>query len=211
MLSACNYSMKTISLARRTLPTLGAIPTTTSTRGYSTARHGYQPGEARPERSILITGALGQLGMEIAAKLRSMYGSGSVLVTDIRKASDDVYNAGPYRYLDVLDQKRMEKIVVEHNVDSIVHLSCLLSAIGEKQVDKALMVNNGGTENVLAVAKQHGLSVFCPRYCALNHSSCCVFASTLNFYNGLSDCYVVRASSRVFVSQDTCIICMSCD
>eukprot|EP00041_Stephanoeca_diplocostata_P037002 m.1379431 g.1379431 ORF g.1379431 m.1379431 type:complete len:377 (+) comp24965_c1_seq6:279-1409(+) len=162
MLSACNYSMKTISLARRTLPTLGAIPTTTSTRGYSTARHGYQPGEARPERSILITGALGQLGMEIAAKLRSMYGSGSVLVTDIRKASDDVYNAGPYRYLDVLDQKRMEKIVVEHNVDSIVHLSCLLSAIGEKQVDKALMVNNGGTENVLAVAKQHGLSVFCP-------------------------------------------------
>lgn len=54
--------------------------------------------------------------------------------------------------------------MVEHNIDSIIHLSCLLSAVGEKQVEKALMVNNGGTENVLSVAKQHGLSVFCPRY-----------------------------------------------
>lgn len=64
---------------------------------------GYQPGEARAERSILITGALGQLGMEIAANLRSKFGRGSVLVTDIRKASDEVYDAGPYRWKDMVD------------------------------------------------------------------------------------------------------------
>jgi threonine 3-dehydrogenase len=56
----------------------------------------------------------------------------------------------------------MEKIVVEHNVDSVVHFSALLSAIGEERPDIALQVNNTGTQNVLTLAARHNLAVFCP-------------------------------------------------
>jgi threonine 3-dehydrogenase len=53
----------------------------------------------------------------------------------------------------VLDYPRLEKIVVEHNIDKVVHLSALLSAVGERDVAKALKVNNGGVQNVLELAR----------------------------------------------------------
>eukprot|EP00039_Didymoeca_costata_P023850 m.8538 g.8538 ORF g.8538 m.8538 type:complete len:363 (-) comp3913_c0_seq1:118-1206(-) len=114
--------------------------------------------------TYLITGSLGQLGMEIAAKLRAQHGIDSVLCTDIRKP-DKSQNAtleGPYRYLDVLDEHRLEKIIVEHEIDVVFHLSALLSAVGEQYPEKAMRVNNDGTKNVLEMAKIHKLKVFCP-------------------------------------------------
>ena len=62
----------------------------------------------------------------------------------------------------MLDIKRMEKLIVEHRVDAVVHLSALLSAIGEEQPHVALEVNNVGTQNVLELSRKHNLTMFCP-------------------------------------------------
>lgn len=44
-------------------------------------------------------------------------------------------------------------MVVDKGIDTIVHYSALLSAIGEQNVPLALQVNCRGVENVLEVAK----------------------------------------------------------
>jgi threonine 3-dehydrogenase len=56
----------------------------------------------------------------------------------------------------------MAKAVVEHRVDTIVHLASLLSATGEKDPALALKVNNEGLQNVLELARVHGCKVFAP-------------------------------------------------
>ena len=52
--------------------------------------------------------------------------------------------AGPFFYADVMDYRRLESLVVDHRIDWIFHLSALLSAVGEKNVQQALAVNNIG-------------------------------------------------------------------
>lgn len=109
----------------------------------------------------MVTGSLGQLGMEMVYKLRPM--CNFVMATDIRKPDPSMnLDQTNYRYLDVLDIKRMEKLIVEHRVDAVVHLSALLSAIGEEQPHVALEVNNVGTQNVLELSRKHNLTMFCP-------------------------------------------------
>lgn len=44
-------------------------------------------------------------------------------------------------------------MVVNHNIDSIIHFSALLSAVGEANVPLALKVNAEGVQNILEVAK----------------------------------------------------------
>ena len=47
----------------------------------------------------------------------------------------------PYIYADVTDMKDMHSIVVNNNIDTVVHFSAILSALGEKDVQKALAVS----------------------------------------------------------------------
>ena len=49
---------------------------------------------------------------------------------------------GPYVYADVLDLKHLHSIVVNYQIDWVVHFAALLSAIGEKQPRKALDVSS---------------------------------------------------------------------
>ena len=61
-------------------------------------------------RRILITGALGQIGMELLDALQTKFGSENVIASDIRESED--VDASDFRYekLDVLDSERMESI-----------------------------------------------------------------------------------------------------
>ena len=43
-------------------------------------------------------------------------------------------------YVDVMDPKHLQSIVVNHGIDWLVHFSALLSAVGENNVPKALEV-----------------------------------------------------------------------
>uniref|UniRef100_A0A0N5B115 L-threonine 3-dehydrogenase, mitochondrial n=1 Tax=Syphacia muris TaxID=451379 RepID=A0A0N5B115_9BILA len=110
---------------------------------------------------VLITGALGQLGRGLASALRFMYGQNSVYITDIVKAPNDPTIA-PFFYLDILNASSIAEAVVNYNIDTIVHFSALLSAVGENNVPLAIQVNGQGVQNILEVAKNHKVKVFIP-------------------------------------------------
>ncbi|CAJ0588278.1 unnamed protein product [Cylicocyclus nassatus] len=118
---------------------------------------------ANPEPPrVLITGSLGQLGRGLNTVYKYMYGEGCVTMTDIVKLPTNAVDVSDYAYLDVLNRERIEQMVVDKGIDTIVHYSALLSAIGEQNVPLALQVNCHGVENVLEVAKRHNLKIFIP-------------------------------------------------
>eukprot|EP00048_Salpingoeca_helianthica_P015671 m.227935 g.227935 ORF g.227935 m.227935 type:complete len:351 (-) comp17362_c0_seq1:45-1097(-) len=132
-----------------------AVPSIFTTRAMGTS------GNKKPK--ILVTGAMGQLGSELIGVLRGQYGVESVIATDIRiPRPEHSLSQGPYFYGDVLDYKNMESLVVNNRVDWVFHLSALLSAVGEKNVQQALAVNNVGFQNMLELSRVHNLRIFCP-------------------------------------------------
>jgi threonine 3-dehydrogenase len=109
-----------------------------------------------------LPGGLGQLGMACAQLMRSKYGSENVILSDIIKPSDQIVNDGPYIFADILDFKGLQKAVVTHRIDWIIHFSALLSAIGEQNVSLAVRVNIEGMHNMVELAKQYRLRIFVP-------------------------------------------------
>ncbi len=105
-------------------------------------------------RRILVTGASGQIGSELTPRLREIYGKENVIASDLRNPMKD---DGPFELLDVTDAKKLDEIVVEHAIDSIVHLAALLSASGEQRPNVAWHVNINGLYNVLEVARNRKL------------------------------------------------------
>ena len=69
-------------------------------------------------------------------------------MSDIRKP-DETVGPSPYRYIDVMNKSLLEQVIVEQKIDWVIHFSALLSAIGEKFMDKALAVNIVGFQNVI--------------------------------------------------------------
>ncbi|XP_036216789.1 L-threonine 3-dehydrogenase, mitochondrial [Bactrocera oleae] len=127
----------------------------------SSRRTRHSKADSRPPK-VLITGGLGQLGMECAKLLRSQYGADSVVLSDIIKPSQEVIESGPYIFADILDFKGLQKIVVDNRIDWLIHFSALLSAIGEQNVPLAVRVNIEGVHNVIELAKQYNLRIFVP-------------------------------------------------
>jgi threonine 3-dehydrogenase len=68
----------------------------------------------------------------------------------------------PFAYLDILNKDAIQECVVNYNIDTIVHFSALLSAVGESNVPLALEVNTHGVQNVLEVARLYKLKIFIP-------------------------------------------------
>jgi hypothetical protein len=66
---------------------------------------------------VLVTGGLGQIGTELIPLLRSKYGPNNVIATDVRKTE----LPPPFYYLDILKISEMERLVVENNVDWLIH------------------------------------------------------------------------------------------
>ncbi|CAE1152451.1 TDH [Acanthosepion pharaonis] len=111
---------------------------------------------------ILITGSLGQLGFGLAKVMRQRYGKNNVILSDIIKPNKSVYETGPFIYADILDFKNLQEIVVTHQIDSIVHFSALLSAIGEANIPLAMKVNIEGVHNIFELCRQYNLRLFFP-------------------------------------------------
>lgn len=114
-------------------------------------------------KKILVTGCLGQIGSELTMKLRNTYGNDNVVATDIRKLEgNEVIESGPFEILDVNDGKAMGEIAKKYNVDSIIHLAALLSAVAEAKPVLAWNINMGGLFNALEVARELKCSFFTP-------------------------------------------------
>lgn len=106
---------------------------------------------------ILVTGASGQIGSELTQKLRERHGSENVVASDIREPSEALLGQGPYEIVDVTEKERLERVVREHEIDTIFHLAAILSATGERKPQLAWRVNILGLHNVLEVAREQSL------------------------------------------------------
>ncbi|MFF2442419.1 L-threonine 3-dehydrogenase [Priestia megaterium] len=113
-------------------------------------------------KKVLITGSLGQIGSELTTKMREIYGSESIIATDIRKTTSDVVTSGPFEILDVTDQTALFTIAKKHKVDTIIHLAALLSATAEQKPLLAWNLNMGGLVNALEVARELQCQFFTP-------------------------------------------------
>ena len=123
-------------------------------------------------KRILVTGSRGQIGTELTSELRRRYGSSSVVACDLRPSAEEP-GGGTFEQADVRDRGRLEEIVSDHGIDTVVHLAAMLSANGEKDPVRAWEVNVGGLMNVLELARERGLTrVLCPSSIAVFGEGC---------------------------------------
>jgi len=103
--------------------------------------------------NILIIGAAGQIGSELTLALRKIHGNNRVFATDIKDASPDIKDGGPYQLMDVMDDKRLIHFVIRHKITQIYHLAAVLSGNAEKLPLQAWHINMNSLMNVLEIAK----------------------------------------------------------
>lgn len=110
---------------------------------------------------ILIIGANGQIGSELAEALAAKHGAQNVITADIALSGRVVGH--PYYFLDVTDKKLLTRIVKELGITQIYHLAAVLSATGERDPLFAWQLNMAGLLNVLEVARHEKVGrVFWP-------------------------------------------------
>jgi len=114
-------------------------------------------------KRILVTGCLGQIGTELVTKLREVYGVENVVASDIRKPEGNpIVEGGTFEILDVTDAKAFLEVARKHNVDTIIHLAALLSAVAEAKPQLAWDINMGGLVNALEAARELNCKFFTP-------------------------------------------------
>jgi nucleoside-diphosphate-sugar epimerase len=112
---------------------------------------------------VLVTGAVGQIGSELTPALRDRYGNNNVVATGHRtKPSPALLAGGPFEFIDVTQRETVEAAVGKYAIDTIYHLAAILSATGEQKPHLAWDVNISGLYNVLQVARERKLRLFCP-------------------------------------------------
>jgi nucleoside-diphosphate-sugar epimerase len=123
---------------------------------------------------ILVTGALGQIGSELAVELRSRYGRDRVVASDLKGLpSGGEEGSGPFEQADVTDREGLTALCRKHGIDTIVHLAAILSATGERDPLRAWRVNMTGLVNALEIARELELTqVLCPSSIAVFGDGC---------------------------------------
>ncbi|MFN5793892.1 MAG: NAD-dependent epimerase/dehydratase family protein [Bacteroidota bacterium] len=105
--------------------------------------------------TVLVIGSSGQLGAELVAGLRQIYGRENVIASDIKDMDkEQIKEFAPYETLNVLNAKRLFEIVRKYDVKQIYLLAALLSATAEKSPMFAWDLNMNGLFNVLDLAKE---------------------------------------------------------
>ncbi len=102
---------------------------------------------------ILITGANGQIGTELAAKLVEIYGKNNVIASDLYVRKDGKEIAGKHIRLDVSNFQAVTDVIKENKITTVYHLASLLSGTSEKQPLFAWKVNIEPLLNLCELAK----------------------------------------------------------
>jgi nucleoside-diphosphate-sugar epimerase len=119
-------------------------------------------------KRILVTGALGQIGSELVAALRTWPGVEEVVASDIRMPPREQMSGGAvadntlFELVDCTHIRQISDVVRRHDIDTVYHLAALLSAVAEEKPRVAWEINMGGLYRVLEVGRQHDLKIFFP-------------------------------------------------
>jgi nucleoside-diphosphate-sugar epimerase len=113
-------------------------------------------------KKILVTGANGQIGVELVRRLREIYGAANVVATDIRKIPGPVSEGGPFEILDARDGAAAAAALSSAGADMVVHLAGVLSARGEENPQLAWDTNMNGLYVMLEAARARGCAFFFP-------------------------------------------------
>ncbi|MBN2359762.1 MAG: NAD-dependent epimerase/dehydratase family protein [Deltaproteobacteria bacterium] len=108
---------------------------------------------------ILVTGSVGQIGSELTMALRERYGNDNVVATGRKtEPSPALRDSGPFYFINVTNRAAVEEVVEKHDIDTIVHMAAILSAVGEKNPELAWDVNMNGMRTVLDIARDRKLT-----------------------------------------------------
>ena len=128
-------------------------------------------------KKILVIGCAGQIGTELTLTLRGIYGNDNVIATDLRDAPECIKKSGPFEILNILDRPKMEVLVKKYDIDGIVNMAAILSAVGEEHPMLAWDINMNGLINVLEIARQNNIET------VLTPSSIAAFGPETPAYN----------------------------
>ncbi|HEU6456206.1 MAG TPA: NAD-dependent epimerase/dehydratase family protein [Roseateles sp.] len=110
---------------------------------------------------ILIIGANGQIGTELAGELARLHGDDAVITSDL--SPQGRVPTLQHEMLDVTDAGALTTIAKRHKITQVYHLAAALSANGEKHPMWAWDLNMKGLLNVLELARHEKLDkIFWP-------------------------------------------------
>lgn len=102
---------------------------------------------------VLVIGACGQIGVELTAALRSIFGNDQVIASDLRDEHPLLKGTGPYMSCDVMNKEGLMAIITEHKITQVYLLAAILSATGEKNPAMAWDINMQSLMNILNIAR----------------------------------------------------------
>ena len=111
-----------------------------------------------PHRSVIITGAAGEIGHGLVKGLRT-HDDIRIIATDLKELPEATRDLCDEVHVgDVCDAGLMQQLITMHEVTEIYHLAALLSTRAEHVPEVAHEVNVGGTFNLLRLAAAHSAS-----------------------------------------------------
>lgn len=106
-------------------------------------------------KKILIIGAVGQIGSELTLKMRDIYGNENVIASTRKtEPTQKIKESGPFEFFDIMDKKRLAEVCDKYQIDHIINMAAILSAVGEKNPLMAWDINMNGLINVLELARE---------------------------------------------------------
>jgi len=84
---------------------------------------------------ILLTGAGGQIGVDLVRELRERLGADVIVSTDVREQTEHRIDGVEYAVVDVTSRDELEALVDRVQPHTILHLAGILSARGEQNPD----------------------------------------------------------------------------